>query len=177
MLKRSSFKRTAVILFIVLLALAPTNAEEPGTFDLNMLASWAPGLSFGFEYQITQYVGVAASLGTCVMLYQDAVLYLGNAKLMLYPDLDDAGLRPSIHLGLLEIKAGFGEKPYLLLSFGIAVGADIPIGKRLGFLLRGGFGYPFFRVDGEWSAGSLFPLGIWPDVALGLRLRLGKVDA
>ncbi len=163
--------KTKTLIFVLLLScFSPLFIySQTGDFRFN-IAFGAPSLDLrvGVEYQFNDYLGIAANIGTTMLIFIGfneityditPVIYLTKKTLGLPIETD-------IVVGITDGVIVFTTPVAYMWNLGATLRSAFLINEKISIGSSLGVGYPLFYKDNHFSAGSNIPLGIWPHLEI-----------
>jgi hypothetical protein len=174
---RHAAARRLVLLVVVLIGIVSgAFAEGPSPLSVNVTVTWDLGLRVGVEYRPWDHVGFCADVGSTLFSFEDdgAFILTYNAFVMLHAFDPGEPFQLSACIGLPDGRTVFVDPLAGELAFGASIRAAYRVADRAALFLRVGGGVPIFHESGTWRYDRpSFPLGLWPDLSLGLQAGLG----
>lgn len=150
---------------------AQSNDFHP--LKITITVTWDLGLRLGVEYRPFTSVGFSADIGSSLFSLQGTFLLTADTFVVFYFFPPDNRFQLSARVGVPDARLIFIKPAEGEIAFGVSVEGGYHVADRLDAFLRVGGGVPFFW-DGESFAQRKvsFPLGLWPDLSLGVRFPL-----
>jgi hypothetical protein len=166
------FVGAALMLFTV--TVATTAAPGSDGLKFNVVFTWDLGLRLGIDYRPWDHVGFAANVGSTLFSFEegDGFILSGDASVMYHVSDPAEPFQLSAGFGIPDWRMVFTDPFATEVSFGASGRAAYQF-DGWGPFVRLGAGVPLFWEGDDFSvAGTTFPLGLWPDVAVGAQIDL-----
>jgi hypothetical protein len=166
-------KRHRIVLLVLAALVALAGTATAQELKVNVTVTWDLGLRVGVDYRPWDHVGFVADIGSTLFSLEGAFVLTGDAFVAVHAFPPDRPLQLSALVGIPDVRVIFISPPAGEIAFGVSGQAAYAVGERLDLFARVGGGVPFFLEEGEFGYRDIdFPLGLWPDVSLGLKFGL-----
>lgn len=159
--------KKVVFVFIILFCL--TQAVFCSDFFISIKLTWELYIRAGIEYRISRYFGMKVNAG-----FTFYGLIGADAGVVFYFLPIESPWQLNILAGIPNISfVPVPSNPACMISFGASLLTGYSFTEKLMVYGRIGGGFPlFFEEDKEMIRDIGFPLGLWPDIAVGINIRL-----
>lgn len=161
-------KRTSVLLLLLLIT---AGGAYSSNIDLIISADWQFSLKAGVEYRFHPKIAVRADAGISPF----GLLVL-DTLCVFYPFTETGRFLVGFAAGIpnTTITLSFDAA---MLSLGGSVVVAFGFTERIGVEARLGAGFPLFIEKGREVVRDIsFPLNLWPDASVGVRIGLRGAD-
>lgn len=155
--------KLCLILILSLLVNSAISKEKPPHI---ISLDWQGALLYGSEWRPARFSGLKLDAGVSVV-----GLLLGDVYYAFYLLPEEKRIQPAFLVGMTNASVLFNFQAAMIAT-GTAVSTSFRLTDRLSLDIKLGAGFPFFFEEGEDVIRDIqFPLDLWPDAALGIRIE------
>jgi hypothetical protein len=152
---------------------AGADAQTVGEFRVAVTATWDLGLRVGVDWRPWEHVGFAADVGSTLFSLEGAFILSGDAYVVIHGLPPEDRLEASLRLGVPDWRVVFAGPAQAMVALGVSAQIGYAIVGPWNVFARAGAGVPWFvSSDGIALDRTSFPLGLWPDLSLGVTYRV-----